>query len=614
MPASRSRRYRALFVASVLTAIGALFGCGGGGGGGGPAGPAPLEVTVELGVIASTVPTVVPVTVANPFAGTATASLGATSGPAAPAAGELPAALPGGGSAVVSMVVNPAGTPGLFAATVEVVVVADGGGGSRTVTYRLSGAAEAIAVEILPQAVDFGEVPVGTSATRTVTVRNASAVSPTTVTSISIVGAATDGAFLTDALAPVPLPAGASLSIDVVCAPTVVGTPSGSLRVTAHGMVPRLVPLAATAGGLETLDFGTQTFDGSGFTPVVDVPVPADAISCFVEAQFAAGSVVGLGRLETPQGVAYENEAATGAYAQWPDQEIFGAQVPSTDQPSLALVAGTWRVRLRRFSGAVATASLKVYVQRRPGATGHVGRLDLNVFFAPALTPDAASAPTDADVQDILSRVNDLYAQQGISLGDVAFHDLGDTAYDDVTQAEFPALLRLSSMAASHRLNYFFVRTAIGGGVLGIAAKIGGGTVNGTSYSGVMGLWIESPTASQRDLVARVMAHEMGHFLGLYHTTESNGAWDAITDTAQCPASGCSDASLRYLMHWNASTGGAVVTNGQGLVLRGHPLVAAAPPPAILTLRTIRWAGDDAPLDVSPWWCGTCATPPDPDR
>jgi hypothetical protein len=45
------------------------------------------------------------------------------------------------------------------------------------------------------------------------------------------------------------------------------------------------------------------------------------------------------------------------------------------------------------------------------------------------------------------------------------------------------------------------------------------------------------------DRVAYIAAHETGHFLGLFHTTEQEGAdFDPLTDTPKCPCTTCSSA------------------------------------------------------------------------
>ena len=80
------------------------------------------------------------------------------------------------------------------------------------------------------------------------------------------------------------------------------------------------------------------------------------------------------------------------------------------------------------------------------------------------------------------------------------------------------------------------------------------------------------------------MAHELGHFLGLWHTVEHNGSLeDPIADTAGCtPArktsrrreSICPKAA-ENLMFW--STSKSTLTAGQAKVARRHPSLRALP-------------------------------------
>ena len=94
------------------------------------------------------------------------------------------------------------------------------------------------------------------------------------------------------------------------------------------------------------------------------------------------------------------------------------------------------------------------------------------------------------------------------------------------------------------------------------------------------------------DGLASSLSHEIGHFLGLYHTSERNGVnHDPIGDTPECDSEfTCSDPFRKNIMTSSFWLQGADpstrnrFSEGQGRVMRGHPLcepmnVQVLPPP-----------------------------------
>ena len=66
--------------------------------------------------------------------------------------------------------------------------------------------------------------------------------------------------------------------------------------------------------------------------------------------------------------------------------------------------------------------------------------------------------------------------------------------------------------------------------------------------------------------LARVMAHEIGHFLGLYHSVESDGSEDALDDTG-----------AENLMHHSVlSTSSTALSSAQLEILRRHAFIVGA--------------------------------------
>ena len=589
-----------------------LAGCGGGG----STGEAQTGTTHELGLLRFAPIADFTWTFTNPLNTEATLSQASLEGPFTIHPASVPLTLGAGATVELPMRFAP-DAPGTYAGAVNVSYA--GGGDERLVRTAFRATAEAVNWNSSPTGLDFGVVPIGQSQVRSVSLINTSSLNTVDLTDITFPSNAfqLQGGGLPATVAP-----GGALSLTIRYAPLTVENGSGHIVVgpaDRGGMFQLPVTASSPGGGSEEVTvFGVQNFqqlgNGSWQTAQLTVNVPNDAISLSLEGIHTSGGSVGLGELIGPGGVVFENVNATGAYIWIPTSPIFNATVPNTDRVNVQLVAGggAYRFRLRNWQGSGGSVSVRAIVERRPPATQSVGTLPLNVYLAQGIAPVAATAATDTRLQTILASINTVLSQQGITLGDVDYYDVNDATYDFVTQGEFPTMLRdHTAPATEQRLNLFFVQEAFGGGVLGVAAGIAGPRRNGTTLSGVMSIY----TGASTSFIGLVAAHEICHFLGLFHTTESDGSHDFVDDTLECPASGaggpCAQAGGGYLMHWQA-VGGNNITGGQGLVIRGHPLVepGTAPPVAkpYFALAPTRLSARDLALmrQFPGGWCGTC--------
>ena len=481
----------------------------------------------------------------------------------------------GGGSRIVDVTF----TPGEEAdASGSMLVRFVAGDKQANIRVRLTATVEAPTVLMLTPSVGFGDVYFDESASRTISIRNTSQVTPVRVYTLT------------------PLPAGLTLTgaAGIVAPGSVV---SGTLKweptvAAAHDfdiifdhdaasapLTTRVTAQASTWRPEQVYDFGNVALT-DGETPWLEVEVPPHGISISIEA-IAADTGIGLLGLEGPGGHVYENDTATGEFLWFEGDGVFTATVPSSDRTQLRMVpgGGTYRFRLYRRSGSAGSFSVRAIVHNRPGGLVSGGALDLNVFLADGLGFDEFDAPTETRLQEILDETDRILSQHGLRIGDVRYIALTDPAFDTIeTQAEFADMLEESRRGVAGRLNLFCVLKTLSGSAVGVAARIAGPSKLGTRASGVMIDYDFSGSAR----AGYVTAHEIGHFLGLLHTTEQSGGHDLIDDTLECPATGtdatCSTEGNNNLMHWRVLSADPVITDGQALVILGHPLVGPARP------------------------------------
>ena len=541
-----------------------LSACGGGGGGAPPAPPLPID----LGVQSATQPSQVGRSFLNPLTVAATVTALPTSGPLAFGPSNLGSVVGALGTVSLDLVFTPLGS----GAVSETLTLRWTSGGTVVdQQFEVSATGEAFNWSHTPEPVDFGDVLPGDEQEIEVRVRNNSQRSPVTFTNGALPSAAFS--FVAPQFPQTVQPGGQAV-VRVRFAPTAVATQGGTLRLGVGDVGgPVDVPLWANSSGSgeKVIDFGTHSLDGAGRTPELTVDVPADAVSITLEGRMSASAEVGLRMFEGPGGHVYENASSTGPLLWQEARTTFSTHIPSTDGFPTQLVAGggAYRFQLYRFSGSGTTMDVRVIVERRNGGTNANAVLPLNVFLAQGIAPTAATAASHAGLQTALARMDTTLQTQGIRLGAITYYDIADPGFDNITQGEEEQLFRSSSIASKTRLNLFFVQTVWAGNVLGLAGTIDGARRNGDGVTGVVVQFIQL----EPDTIGLVAAHEVCHYLGLWHTVETTGAWDLINDTPQCPANGtnatCSVPGGGLLMHWQALDG-ATISAGQGLVLRAH--------------------------------------------
>jgi hypothetical protein len=250
---------------------------------------------------------------------------------------------------------------------------------------------------------------------------------------------------------------------------------------------------------------------------------------------------------------------------------------------AVGVPAGTWSMIVGDFSYECTVGlgcsdggtnldkyDVKVLTRALPPGTN----LDVNFYIVGAATNPqthvpftAASAPSDTIVQRMVSTFKSIYAAAGITVRNVTFLDVtpaqrsefahisvgADTGQGPCDQLD--QMFLISSGQSGATVNLFLVNDIIDSsnqGTVGIDSTIPGpATFAGTVHSGAAVAMIDlfAPSVCPPginfnscgpDATAYIAAHETGHFLGLFHTTEMNGDLvDPLNDTGKCPCTSC---------------------------------------------------------------------------
>ena len=201
------------------------------------------------------------------------------------------------------------------------------------------------------------------------------------------------------------------------------------------------------------------------------------------------------------------------------------ANVLVPQSPSFSAKAGKWTF--------TAYNNDRVKLALRTGTTPS----DATIAVQPFITGTTWS---EGDISDALSVMSGLYLKNGVTLTIKSTITITETEYNSVsptfTNTTTSALVKQGS---SDAVNIFFIEdySGSGSGMLGNAAGMPGSVGDVNSWNGVMASLTAHSigTALDAQLLGETAAHEMGHQLGLFHTTEKEGTvFDILSDTPEC--------------------------------------------------------------------------------
>jgi hypothetical protein len=324
---------------------------------------------------------------------------------------------------------------------------------------------------------------------------------------------------------------------------------NAGVRAAANVMSPR-----GTAGlpdEVELIELRDVPLDAEGFIAPQSIELPEDVQSVMISAVGDPAARYRVTDVQGPNGEVIIGPGAT-ANPSYYSQQVANVVIPNNQGASISPGKHTFRIRgaKSRTEAATGTVDLRVFIKRKDGQRG---RINLNLHFTGAGGISAAQARNNPNVQRAIEEMREIYASANIEIGQINYKDTapGHALVNFGTNPERPDAMDMFMQTPEQPgINVFFVDHT---GSDGVAGRSGfdarpGNPFGGSFQSGVVVKWYDladipdSQTIPEERRAAAekymatisgaVMAHEVGHFLGLSHTIEQDGVTrDPISDT-----------------------------------------------------------------------------------
>ena len=333
--------------------------------------------------------------------------------------------------------------------------------------------------------------------------------------------------------------------------------------------------------------FPTVCLSGSSAEMELTFEVAAGS-SSFLATAFSSSGTIDLHTLVTPSGRRVDLDTEEGLLTVGESffRQVVPLYLPQYPAVESLVEAGTYTLGLTSSSRQACVRLLDT-----PG-TGRT--LNLRVYLVGLSDVSPQTAPTDPNLSATFAEVDRILNAAGITIGQTTFHTL--SARDDASYAivrsfgEIQRMVKLATAPAvddqQRSINIFLNRgfAFASGPVLGISAGIPGAAgLYGSEASGLaftveyLGTSVDGRQGAVdgNAYTGLVMAHEIGHYLGLFHVIEVAGGEDPLDDTPNCRGYDASCAASLNLMHPFAWGDNIALSPLQSRVLQLHPILTA---------------------------------------
>lgn len=308
-----------------------------------------------------------------------------------------------------------------------------------------------------------------------------------------------------------------------------------------HRSLAEMPPKIASRVEFKELEVSTGP---SGKSDFIHIDIPESAISFHLSLMTSSkenGLIVE--HIETPDGLVVvgenppehllteEVENETTRYELFRDQALslnrvlpgFGGMVSALfpNSPEVEFKPGRWRFKVasvRKKGEPVADhINIRAAIKYLDAESSFRGVLPIHLYFVGTRPLTAANAPDDLGFQKELRRLKAIYRKVGVTINIESYNDIPEFSFSEkVVQSMFELFTKGRH---SRGICIFLTGSEFMDPVLGLSPITGPALLAGSIHSGV--LVLASPRIRRYPkALGTVIAHEIGHYLGLFHATE----------------------------------------------------------------------------------------------